>query len=805
MAFNKIPKAMFSTSRQMSEGTTPNSMVRENREYLLSQEVADELNTYRTFDPFPTFNDLFAPTYDENGKEIFPTTNGKETTGSGTLGVRSLFNKSGAVILGVDQTSHGQIIENWKDEYDNPIISGSATEFRIMNNVPLMDNPINREKIKDNSRCTVKDLVKDSQQGLLGRATYSYADFMYCKYLGRMSNNYLITLRRFPYPVDDFISSLGTGETRLGGKNGEFQSQNADSVGCMVTWLGTPGNDITNILKYTVGMPFKEQKAALQENKIDADSKSGLANSIAAAFDPTYRQQFMNGQAGSAIAPLFGKFAFFSGEPPYPASQWNSMYDRTKVYGPIDVIKTTYTRSEDGLDFQQNIQLVFDYELRSYNGINPRQAMLDLISNILHVTYNTGTFWGGGFRGGGAHQNNIFTNLAIYKKGDQGRGLAGFIDSFAEDYSTLSKQARDMVDNNGGLIETLKKLANTLGGMLLSGFLNKMGRPHKQMANSMLSPAPVGFWHLTIGNPHHPIMSIGNLILKTTTIQHYGPLGIDDFPTGLKVTCDLIRGKSRDIRDIEKLYMHGNDRIYSSMSSKVLDMYTHSKEYRRRNKTEVGKKIPYNGGNPDSNNAMPNTIQLQGLSDMQEVTLKYFGNTNTQSILIPAEEQEHGAGKKKKEETAGGTAGDTSNGPKKKIVYVIQDKINGKIYDVDVNVEYDSHLSSRFTDRAKFDAWVAGKLTKEELETLNALKEQGETEILKKYINNLPGTYDRYQAANYVLLSSEQKQTIWKTAYNKDVFFDQETNWKVEDVTTVDSMSWQVAWNYATEYIHNLH
>lgn len=620
----------------MNPNNTLMSQMRLNRTYLLSKHVGSEMNTYVSFDPFPTFNDFFAPEYDlndKNKKEITP-----DTKGSGAPGVRSLFNKSGAIIIGDANAT------------TDKIISKQASEYRIMNNVPLMDNPATRQAIKDNSGCSVKELVEASQNGLLGRETYSYADFMYCKYLGRISNNYMITLRRFPYPVDDFVSSLGIGETRLGGKMGEFQSQNADSVGCMITWLGTPGNDMTNILKYSVAMPFKEQKAALQENKMDADAQGGLANSIAAAFDPVYREQFMKGQAGTRMDALFGKFAGFSGSPPYPASQWNSMYDQTKVYGPIDVIKTTYTRSEDGLDFQQNIQLVFDYELRSYNGINPRQAMLDLLSNILNVTYNTGTFWGGGFRGGGAHQSNIFTNLSIYKKGDQGRGLAGFIDSFAEDYSTLSEKAKSAVDKNGGLLETLKKLANTLGGMLINGFLNKLGRPHKQMANSMLSPAPVGFWHLTVGNPHHPIMSIGNLILKTATIQHYGPLGIDDFPTGLKVTCDLVRGKSRDIRDIEKLYMHGNDRIYTSMSKKVLDMYAHSKEYR-----EAAGKVDGVASYVDGS---VNTEAVKGSKKidteaMKGVLLKYFGNTNAQSILIPAMEQEHGAGKKKKKETAG--------------------------------------------------------------------------------------------------------------------------------------------------------
>lgn len=637
---------MATTNKLFAKGATLNnantvgnsmvSKVRVNREYLISRQIAEELNTYVSFDPFPTFNDLFTPEYqyDKESKKWIEVVEGK---GSGTAGVRSIFNKAGAVVIGSGNAT------------TQSIIAKEASAFRISNNVPLMDNRETRRAIKAESGCTIKELVAASQNGLLGRETYSYSDFMYCKYLGRIPNNYMITLRRFPYPVDDFISSLGTGEMR---KDKDFQTFNSDSIGCLVTWMGTPGNDMANILKYSVKMPFKEQTAKLQDNQVSGDENGGLANGIAAAFDPTYRQQYMDSNAGTSLNKLFKALApnMDLGDPQYPASQYvNYRDEHSKVYGPIDVIKKIYMRSEEGLDFQQNITLTFDYELRSYNGINGRQAMLDLLSNVLNVTYSTGTFWGGGFRGGGAHQNNIFTNMNIYKKNT--RGMAGFIDAFAKDYSTIAGKIGDEIEKNGGLLNTLKKLANNLGGMLIAGGLNKLGRPHKQLASAMLSPAPIGFWHITIGNPHHPIMSMGNMILTNTEIQHYGPLGIDDFPTGLKVVCQLARGKSRDIRDIEKLYMHGNDRIYTSMGPKIFDMYEHSKEYRGTNGKVNGVKA-YQGGNANTDASKP--ANKQAVGDLDAVLRKYFGHADKNSIMIAAMEQENGSAGKKKTGTAGG-------------------------------------------------------------------------------------------------------------------------------------------------------
>ena len=629
MENNKIfeVKATLNNADKISNSMV--SKVRVNREYLISKEIAEELNTYVSFSPFPTFNDYFAPKYDEKGNEI--TT---ENMKVGTPGVRSIFNKAGAVIIGDTKTNQQNIMTK------------EASHFRISNNVPLMDNRATRKAIRAESGCTVKDLVQASQEGLLGREVYSYSDFMYCKYLGRMSNNYMVTLRRFPYPVDDYISAIGVGAER---QDLNLTSQNTDSLGCMITWMGTPGNDMQNILKYSMSMPFQFKKAELQDNPVDADSGGGIANQIAAIFDPVYREQYQNSQASTAANNFFNKFMPLNlGDATYQARDWNSRRDSTKAYGPVDTIKETYARSEEGLQFNQSITLVFEYELRSYNGINGRQAMLDLLSNILNVTYSTGTFWGGGFRGGGAHQNNIFNNLQIYKtKG----GFTNFIDAFAEDCSTIGKSIGQSIENNGGIWETFKKLVNNLSGMLISGALNKLGRPQKHKVNSLLSPAPIGFWHVTIGNPHHPIMSIGNMILKNATVEHYGPLGLDDFPTCIKVTCELERGKPRDIRDIEKLYMHGNDRIYTSMGPKIFDMYKHAKEYGDKNS-----KMLCIVGNADSEVKVGEgeAEKIDNINHMKHVLQKYFGHADTTSIMIASMEQENGAHGKKKKGTAGG-------------------------------------------------------------------------------------------------------------------------------------------------------
>ena len=536
--------AGLSNSSSFREGLIPKV---KNREDYFNTQIVKELNTYSTWDEMQLFNDvtdinLKTETVGEGKDKKEVTT--EESAKRAGKGIKSLFNKYTLV----------------------PVLDINT---RVKLNTPLIDSSATREKIKERSNPSIKNLVARSQDGTLGRETYSYSDFMYCKHLGKMPNNYLITLRRFPVAVNDYIGQL---------QDDKEEREIATSLGCMVTWLGTPGNDIENILSYTFKMPFKEVTAELQQ--VTRDDNSSKLGNIFASFDSKYQQQVAAGQASAAIAPfgekLLGKDHF--GAAPYRDQL--TFTDSHKVYGPVDVVKKSSMRSDEGLEFDHNINLRFEYELRSYSNINARQAMLDLLANILTVTYVNGSFWGGGYRGMGPHQSDIFSNLKCMKVRG---GFTDFMDAFAKDASTVGSNIQQSVKKQGGLWQTLKNLANNFGGMLLGGLLNHMGRPQKALVNSLLSPAPVGLWHVTIGNPFHPVMSIGNMIITETKITHQGPLGLDDFPTKLVVDVSLKRAKPRDSNEIERLYNSGAVRIYSGMGPHTLDIIKSAPDYSSKN------------------------------------------------------------------------------------------------------------------------------------------------------------------------------------------------------------------------------
>lgn len=591
------------------------------RANMLSSDMANDLNTYKNFGVFRAFNDGFASRWDPNTQEksyeVDDKTKENGVNAVGAPAMRSLFNKYSHVMMGNDVG----VNLSGKDNQKRVIKAGITrlSEFRRHHNVPLMDSPDVRTQLRQDAGCSVKELVQASKKGFFGKNGYSYADFMYCKYLGRVPNNYLITLRRFPIPVGDGIMPSGMGSTRKASWN---KVSNTAPIGTMVTWLGVSGNEMSSILGYSYHMAFQEDQAKWEQVQNLGGGQTGPLNAMEAALNPKTRsllqQGYNTGGAGqealgymAGTASYIGKMFHLPGANllgsaatagPYDAQgALNASWDDARhIHGPIDAVKSTYRRSEEGLNMSQSFTVVFEYELKAYNGINPRQAMLDLIANILSVTYTTGGFWGGGYKPMAVTQSNAFQNLKIFRTHGT---FSQMMDAFVDDLKQPVQRAVSTTANAGNWsknpLEALANVAknaasflNQIGGTIIGGLINALGRPAKYYYPALLSPAPVGLWHLVIGNPKRPIMTMGNLIIKDCKITHDGPLGIDDFPTNLKVEISFDRGKPRDQYGIEQMYMGGESRIFHSQDKKIMDMYKAAYEYQVGDAGKVNWDVP---------------------------------------------------------------------------------------------------------------------------------------------------------------------------------------------------------------------
>lgn len=572
----------------------------------LDSSVAQELNSYRAWNTFDVeLNPIIK--YDENGQKLGAKIKGKA--------VKSLFNNVNAV--------------------------SASDKFVKTYNAPLLDSPKSRIEQKKQTACTIKDLVDASESGLMGRQIYNYSDFAYCKYLGKIPNNYLITLRRFANPCGDHIDEDLNNNTVL---NAGTQNHNPD-VGRLITWMGTPGNDLNQLLSYSYSMAWKQLEARLGEEQIAAPA--GPLAKIFATADSSYGKLVQQGYSSTQDTTYNNISSKMTGGVFQQQASYDfrtlQLYDQNKVYGPLDVLTTTQIR-DTGLKFDQRFNITFDYQMKSYDGINQRAAFLDLLSNILCVTYTTGQFWGGGYHFYGSHIHNVYTNLPIFDAANKGQlnTFAGVTNAVSASWQSVA--GNEQKTNKQAFSDILKQIGSNLIGMLAGQMLNVLGRPQKMALNSLLSPAPTGCWHLTLGNPKAPIMEMGDLILKDAKIEHYGPLGLDDFPTGLKVTVQLEPSKPRDISKIEQMYMRGDSRIYIPVNDNVLDMY--------KNASSVSSKSSKSSKTGNNNNLYKSTISDSAGTDTVEVSsstginpvlMKYFGTTNETSIKVSAKEISYGS------------------------------------------------------------------------------------------------------------------------------------------------------------------
>ena len=374
-----------------------------------------------------------------------------------------------------------------------------------------------------------------------GSYLYSKKDFVFCEYYGKIPNNYMLTLRRFAYPVEDNIIDPKVFSIKLNETIENIQPPLAQAV----TWMSsTVGNELKDILKFDVGYQWKKAEAGIQE--INSRDGSGRNKGMIGGF--------MDGLPGSQM--IAGSMKGESASTTYRrkhASGWDPIKDTypNHTFAPLNVIKEMQVR-ESGLTFKQSFSLVFCYDLKGIPNTSPKVALLDVLSNLLVLTYSNAPFWGGAVR-------HIPGNKAGKPLGDLKKLQSGDYKGF------LGSIMSDIKAGFGALTDDLSKLGDSklLNNMLGGGLMELFGGPQGgQAVQAMLTGEATGQWHLTVGNPLNPIAVIGNLGCTDAKFAFEGPLGYEDFPTKLKVTIELAPNRPRDKSDIESMFNAGKGRLY---------------------------------------------------------------------------------------------------------------------------------------------------------------------------------------------------------------------------------------------------
>ena len=385
---------------------------------------------------------------------------------------------------------------------------------------------------------------KKSKGGKGNKRPYKYTDFVFCKHWNKIPNNYMITLRRYAYPVYDNLEFPG--ENGANYDSSVTPSEYYSPIAQAITYMGSDtGNDISNILSFSAELPYSKKTSEI--HKVSAQgtgAEDGPGSGIARVLG------ILTGEAN--FETITGRVNI----DPYEGGPYAN-----KIYGPINVIKDTMIR-ERGLNFNQKFSIKFHYVARPIGNVNTKAIMLEIIANLLVLCYAEGGFWGGAHRFTSGNPKYPFLGGKAGAQAWYNGDIGGFIDAFTQQLAdageTLGAIFNSILDNP---IEGLKSMA--AGGAKL-GIAQQIAKRNVLLAQipALLTGAPVGEWHLTIGNPFNPILEIGNLVCTGVEFEFGKELGPDDFPLELTATVNLEHGMGRDKAAIESMFNRGGGKIY---------------------------------------------------------------------------------------------------------------------------------------------------------------------------------------------------------------------------------------------------
>lgn len=407
-----------------------------------------------------------------------------------------------------------------------------------------------------------------SSSTLLGYQPYAWTDFGFCKYYGKIPNNRLITLRRFPFPIGD----------RLKTPNGRDLIPLAQAV----TWFGSEtGNKLSKIGNFQWNMPWFELEVTQQDiagNEVTIDDLVGIVSGIAGNKGQTIAKALKYAIATVLVKDDPSKIAEVNGTDEQLRDYVKNAYNKdsgpywNRVYGPVNVIHKSHRR-ERGMQDQYSapFNIEFHYQFRSFSGLSPKMVALDLISNFLQLTYNNAQFLGQlsryfprpGLKFSPSVTEALTEFMLNWASGriSASEGLTHIKNLFVS-MGVTSKNAVDkwMDDLLGGKSEDLLRSAGSTIATGVSVYAAGESReliPKLISAKSALSDRPVGEWHIVVGNPINPIFVMGDLLVTNCVAQFDEEIGPDDFPTGIKFTVTMKQAKPRDKFAIERMFNQG--------------------------------------------------------------------------------------------------------------------------------------------------------------------------------------------------------------------------------------------------------
>ena len=269
--------------------------------------------------------------------------------------------------------------------------------------------------------------------------------------------------------------------------------------------------------------------------------------------------------------------------------------------GNPNVLNEAATRLADpssqgqGLNSSVGMTLKTSYEQKYIGDVDPGSAMLDIIRNLTKMGSSDQLFFAGA-------DNEIFNDIrAASQIGNSSdlwisvikKLINAFLDAvvslftdalkatglISDDLVTptkltetqkeekakedAKKTGEDLLKEQQGVIE--KSIAVLKAGIdiILGSTAAKWKWPLKGGMGVMTGENTTP-WHLTIGNPTSPFVSLGNILVADVNLDFKNELGFNDIPTRLEVDIKIKQGRNLGAQEVFAMFNNGYKRAYDN-------------------------------------------------------------------------------------------------------------------------------------------------------------------------------------------------------------------------------------------------
>lgn len=485
--------------------------------------MADSLSELGKFD----FNDRL------NSSQV---AKGRNNTTSGSIDLnsnKSLFQRNAIIDYAKYVTD-----DVWTDYKRD---SGSNGKFLLNNPATKLNKAVPGDSSIKSDGLSINHLITWSEK--YPAIQLRYQDFVFCKNVSQFPNNRLIVLRRFKNGVPDNLFDYHV-------KNDDASSNSflyTQPLATMVTWLKPDESPLT--------VTFNEGWESSNRSIFSAVAETLPGKDGKAVVPPTVNN-FDSAVVGVVLQSLGGDFRRVDGV---------DFFGRS-IEGNPNLINSSVKRSTgpDKSNINSTISfpsLSFEYEMRYINGVDPGIAIIDLISNCLRMGTSVSEFkYHIKNLEGKAIANIINGDFQINFKNFEKNISQFFDDTQKATLNTINKIV-DFFSNGVDIKKDVGKSVEQLADNATKQFISAY-RESLKGALAADTGMPSGIWHITIGNPKNPIVSCGDLYVKSSKLELGKELGYNDFPNSFTVTYTLECARSRGRDELERIFNAGRGRIY---------------------------------------------------------------------------------------------------------------------------------------------------------------------------------------------------------------------------------------------------